>query len=202
MNLLRPLAAAAFLAGSAVYLAAEAIAASAWKQPPYSYADNWISDLGSATSGVTSFPLVVTVTGTPAGLFSGATATVSIVYRQLTDVLRVPTAAVRYDGGRPYVLLAGAGSGTRREVGVGTSTGGFTQITSGLTEGAQVLVPVTRATTTRSGGQNGSGTGGRGTGGGFGGGGFGGGGGGFGGGGGGGGTRNGGAGAGGAGNGG
>lgn len=52
MNLLRPLTASAFLTGSAVYLAAEAIAASAWKQPTYSYADNWISDLGSATAGV------------------------------------------------------------------------------------------------------------------------------------------------------
>jgi len=52
MKLLRSLAAAAFLVGSAIYLAAEAIAASAWKDPAYSYADNWISDLGSATSGV------------------------------------------------------------------------------------------------------------------------------------------------------
>jgi hypothetical membrane protein len=52
MNLLRPLAAAAFLTGSVVYLAAEAISASAWKHPAYSYADNWISDLGSATAGV------------------------------------------------------------------------------------------------------------------------------------------------------
>jgi len=52
MNRLRPLAAAAFLAGSVIYLVAEAIAASAWKNPSYSYADNWISDLGSATAGV------------------------------------------------------------------------------------------------------------------------------------------------------
>jgi len=52
MKLLRPLSAAAFLAGSVVYLAAEAIAASAWKNPTYSYANNWISDLGSATAGV------------------------------------------------------------------------------------------------------------------------------------------------------
>ena len=52
MNRLRPLAAAAFLAGSVIYLVAEAIAASAWTNPSYSYADNWISDLGSATAGV------------------------------------------------------------------------------------------------------------------------------------------------------
>ena len=49
---LRPLAAAAFLLGPVIYLAAEAIAAAAWKSPTYSYADNWISDLGSATAGV------------------------------------------------------------------------------------------------------------------------------------------------------
>src|ERR1700712_384509 len=45
------IAAASFLTGSAVYIAAEAITASAWKQPTYSYANNWITDLGSATAG-------------------------------------------------------------------------------------------------------------------------------------------------------
>ncbi|WP_250038334.1 DUF998 domain-containing protein [Paractinoplanes maris] len=52
MSKLRPLAAAAFLVGAVIYLAAEAITAAAWKSPSYSYADNWISDLGSATAGV------------------------------------------------------------------------------------------------------------------------------------------------------
>jgi hypothetical membrane protein len=52
MNKIRALAAATFLLGPVLYLAAEAIAAAAWKTPSYSYADNWISDLGSATAGV------------------------------------------------------------------------------------------------------------------------------------------------------
>jgi hypothetical membrane protein len=52
MSKLRPLAAATFILGPAIYLAAEAITAAAWKTPSYSYADNWISDLGSATAGV------------------------------------------------------------------------------------------------------------------------------------------------------
>jgi hypothetical membrane protein len=51
MRPFRPLA-AAFLLGPVIYLAAEAITAAAWKSPSYSYADNWISDLGSATAGV------------------------------------------------------------------------------------------------------------------------------------------------------
>jgi hypothetical membrane protein len=52
VNLLRTLSAGAFLVGSAIYLAAEAITAAAWKSPTYSYAYNWISDLGSVTKGV------------------------------------------------------------------------------------------------------------------------------------------------------
>jgi len=52
MNVLRPLAAIAFLLGSVIYLVAEAISAAAWKSPTYSYAYNWISDLGSASTGV------------------------------------------------------------------------------------------------------------------------------------------------------
>jgi multidrug efflux pump subunit AcrA (membrane-fusion protein) len=100
--------------------------------------------LGSSTSGVVGFPVVISVTGTPAGLFAGATAAVSVMYRQLTDVLQVPTAAIHYDGGSPWVQLAG---GARQPIGVGTSAGGFTQVTSGLSEGQQVLVTVVRTTT-------------------------------------------------------
>lgn len=52
MKLIRTLSAGFFLVGSAIYLAAEAITAAAWKSPTYSYAYNWISDLGSVTKGV------------------------------------------------------------------------------------------------------------------------------------------------------
>jgi hypothetical membrane protein len=51
MNVLRTVTAGVFVLGSAVYLAGETIAAAAWKSPTYSYTQNWISDLGSATAG-------------------------------------------------------------------------------------------------------------------------------------------------------
>jgi hypothetical membrane protein len=52
MNVPRAITAGTFVLGSVVYLVAETIAAAAWKSPSYSYTENWISDLGSATSGV------------------------------------------------------------------------------------------------------------------------------------------------------
>jgi macrolide-specific efflux system membrane fusion protein len=130
--------------------------------------------LASSSSGVASFPVVITVTGTPSGLYAGATASVSIVYKQLSNVLEVPTAAIRYSGGKASVLEDRSGKAVPVGVTVGTSAGGYTQITGGIPAGQQVLEAVTTTPRpTTSGAARGGG--------GFGGGGFGGGGGGFGG---------------------
>src|SRR6476661_1257685 len=49
---LRMRAGASFLGAGCVYLAGEAVAARAWTAPAYSYARNWISDLGAPASGL------------------------------------------------------------------------------------------------------------------------------------------------------
>jgi membrane fusion protein, macrolide-specific efflux system len=135
--------------------------------------------LASSTSGVASFPVIVTVTGTPKGLFVGSSASVSVIYRQLADVLEVPAAAIHYSAGKATVLQSRSGKTVSVPVGAGLTSGGVTQITSGLSAGQQVLVAQSTSPSAGAGGSTRSGTG---TGGGFGGGsGFGGGGGGFGG---------------------
>jgi membrane fusion protein, macrolide-specific efflux system len=53
-----------------------------------------ISLIGSASSDVTTFPVVIDVTGSPTGLYAGATADVSIIVKQLNDVTEVPTGAI------------------------------------------------------------------------------------------------------------
>jgi membrane fusion protein, macrolide-specific efflux system len=136
-----------------------------------------IGVVATSTSGVASFPVTVAVTGRPSGLYPGATADLQIVYRQLTDVLVVPTLAISRSGGTATVLVESGGERTTRQITTGPSSGGMTQVVSGLREGEQVLVPVAQNTNrgTGTGGRNGTGTGGRngtggGTGGGFGGG--------------------------------
>jgi multidrug efflux pump subunit AcrA (membrane-fusion protein) len=129
--------------------------------------------IGSSSSGVASYPVVVAVTGSPSGLHAGDTATVSLVYRQLTGVLEVPTAALHVQGSSTVVYVMNGSKRATRTVQVGLSAGGLTQITSGLTAGEQVQVPLTRRTSTGTTGRTG---GGRFGGGGFGGSGFGGGG--------------------------
>jgi multidrug efflux pump subunit AcrA (membrane-fusion protein) len=109
--------------------------------------------VATTTSGVASFPVVVGVTGSPSGVYPGATASLQIVYKQLSAVLLVPTLAINRTSGTTTVLVPNGGKQVRRTITTGLSSGGQTQVLSGLTEGEQVLVPV--PTGTGTGGTNG-----------------------------------------------
>ena len=134
-----------------------------------------------------SFPVVIDVTGTPGGIYAGASAAVSIIVEQLNDVVEVPTAALSYSSGQATVTKVVGGATVSQPVTTGISAGGQTQITSGLKAGDVVTERVVKfnglpgsGRTLFGGGSGTKGAGGFG-GGGFGGGGFGGGGGRFGG---------------------
>jgi multidrug efflux pump subunit AcrA (membrane-fusion protein) len=131
--------------------------------------------LGTDSSGVASFPVVIDVTGSPSGLYPGSTATVSIVVKELQNVLVVPTGAIQFANGDSTVTVVRNGSDVSQPVTLGSSSDGYTQVTSGLQTGDQVLERVVRLST-GSGSTSGTGSGRTGFGGGFGGGGFGGGG--------------------------
>jgi macrolide-specific efflux system membrane fusion protein len=136
-----------------------------------------IGIVASSSSGSSTFPVVISVTGSPSGLYAGSSATVSIIYRQLSNVLVVPTLAVTRSNGNAFVTVDKNGVKSQQPITVGLSSGGSTQVVSGLSGGEVVVEPVPVA---RSGG-TGGGFGGFGGGGFGGGGGFRGGGGGFGG---------------------
>ena len=134
-----------------------------------------ISSIGliaSSSSGVASYPVVIKVTGNPAGLHAGATGTVSMIYRQLANVLTVPSTAVHQVKGTSVVYELSAGKQVAHTVTVGLSAGDTTQITAGLVEGSQVVVALPRAVSRTGGttGNNQTGFGRTGLGGGFGGG--------------------------------
>lgn len=108
----------------------------------------------SDSDTVASFPVVIDVTGSPTGLYPGATVTVSMVVKQLNDVVEVPTAAISYTNGEPTVTKVVDGAQQTQVVGTGISLNGYTQITSGLTAGDVIVEKVvsfkTGSGTTRS----------------------------------------------------
>jgi multidrug efflux pump subunit AcrA (membrane-fusion protein) len=129
-----------------------------------------ISSIGlvsSSTSTTASYPVVVAVTGSPTGLHDGAGVTASLIYKQYTNVVVVPSTALHRDSnGGQYVQQVTNGKTVNTTVKIGAASGGQTQITSGVKAGDQIVVPVlpTRRTgttgtsgTTNRGGQTGAG---------------------------------------------
>jgi len=141
--------------------------------------------IATETSDVATFPVVIDVTGDPTGLYAGSTADVSIIVKQLNDVVEVPTAAITYNAtsGQATVTEVKNGKDVTVDVTVGQAADGETQITSGLSSGDSIVERVFKFTggAGRTGGAGITGGFTRGGAGGFGGGGFTGGGGGFGG---------------------
>jgi multidrug efflux pump subunit AcrA (membrane-fusion protein) len=101
-----------------------------------------VSVLSSSTSGSATYPVQIEITGNPRGLHDGADASVEIIYKQVSNVLTVPSAAVHLADGTSYVYVSANGKKVRTTVTTGMSAGGTTEIKSGLREGQQVYVDV------------------------------------------------------------
>jgi HlyD family secretion protein len=81
-------------------------------------------------------------------LREGLTVTVSIIVAQKTDVLLVPNAAVTTEGTENYVqVVSPDGTMQKRTIQTGISDYQFTEVTEGLSEGEQVIVPQGTSTT-------------------------------------------------------
>jgi macrolide-specific efflux system membrane fusion protein len=104
-----------------------------------------ISSIGlvsSSTSGTASYPVVIDVTGSPSGLHDGANVTATLIYKQVSNVLVVPTLALhRNANGGQYVEQVKNGKTVQTTVRVGIASGGQTQIVSGLSAGDKIIVP-------------------------------------------------------------
>jgi HlyD family secretion protein len=81
-------------------------------------------------------------------LRQGLSVTISIIISERTDVILVPNGAITTQGGQTFVqVLSTDGTTTEREVTTGISDWQYTEITDGLTEGEQVVVPKGSPTT-------------------------------------------------------
>lgn len=92
--------------------------------------------------------LATGVSATGARLAEGMTVTVSITTQERSNVLLVPVQAVISQGGETIVQVATNGVTEDRPVQVGLSNWQYAEITSGLSEGEQVIVPQLTAPTT------------------------------------------------------
>lgn len=121
----------------------------------------------SSDSGTSSFPVTIKITGSPKGLHAGESATVSIIVKQISNALVVPTLAVKTANGQAVVQKKSGNGTVQTKITIGDTYGTFTQVKSGLKVGDQVKITLpTRVSGTGS-GRSGNSSGGTGLGGGF-----------------------------------
>lgn len=97
----------------------------------------------TGTSGVTTYSATITLDEEPDGVRQGMSASVVVTTAEVADVLWAPTAAITTTGGVSTVTVRVNGVDSVVEVttGLGGDTG--TELTSGVTEGAQLVVVTT-----------------------------------------------------------
>jgi macrolide-specific efflux system membrane fusion protein len=99
-----------------------------------------VGAVASADSGVATFPVEITVEGSPDEFFPGALAEVAVVYEEIADAVTVPAMAVRQVDGQATVTVAEGDDREERAVTTGVTSGASIEIVEGLEPGEQVVV--------------------------------------------------------------
>ncbi|MBB2914724.1 macrolide-specific efflux system membrane fusion protein [Streptosporangium becharense] len=116
-----------------------------------------IQPTASTSNNVVQYPVTISFTEVPEEVRLGQTATVQVIAGRAENVLAVPSTVISTAGGRSVVTVLRDGRQTPTPVEVGVKGDALTEITSGLTEGDQVVRP---AATQQGGGFPGLGGGG------------------------------------------
>ena len=103
-----------------------------------------VSPTASALSGVISYYATVALSQGDPRLRSGQTAQAAVVTDELRDVLAVPNAAIRRQGGRTQVTVLRFDGPRVVDITPGAVGDTYTQVLSGLSEGDEVVLPAGR----------------------------------------------------------
>jgi HlyD family secretion protein len=122
--------------------------------PSASIAGKVIAVASSATvaSGVVNYYATISLDQGDAALKEGMTSNATVVVSSATNVLTVPDLAITRLGGQAYVNVYSNGKQVQTPIETGVVGDTYTEVTSGLTEGEQIVIPTLRVpsgTTTR-----------------------------------------------------
>lgn len=95
----------------------------------------------TTSNAVVQYGVALAMANPPQGLRPGQSATVQVTVAEATDTLAVPVAALRTVGGQSTITVWAGGQQVRRPVSTGVRSEALVQITSGLREGDQVVLP-------------------------------------------------------------
>jgi len=119
--------------------------------------------VGSAptlTNGVVNYYATISLNQTNKSLKQGMTANATVTVSKVTDALVVPNLAISHLGTQAFVTVYANGQQTQTAVELGIVGDQFTQVTGGINDGEQIVLPTVKAATGSGTGRGGFGGGG------------------------------------------
>ena len=123
-----------------------------------------VGSSATITSGVVNYYATISLNQTDKSLKQGMTANATVTVSKVTNALVVPNLAISHLGSQAYVMVYASGQQTQTAVDLGVVGDQFTQVTGGLNDGEQIVLPTVKTATGtgtgRTGGFGGGGGGG------------------------------------------
>lgn len=120
-----------------------------------------IASAATVSSGVVNYYVTISLNQTDKSLKQGMTANATVTVSKAANALSVPNLAITHTGGQAYVMVYADGQQSQTQIETGVVGDQFTQVTGGLNDGEQIVIPTIQAATgtgtTRGGGFGGGG---------------------------------------------
>jgi multidrug efflux pump subunit AcrA (membrane-fusion protein) len=120
-----------------------------------------VASSATVTSGVVNYYATVALNQTNKSLKQGMTANATVIVNKASNAVTVPNLAITRAAGQAYVTVYSGGQQVQTPIETGVVGDQFTEVTGGLNDGEQVVLPTVRTPTGTSGsGRFGGGNGG------------------------------------------
>ena len=116
-----------------------------------------VGSAATVQSGVVNYYATVALNQTNPALKQGMTSNATVVVSKATNAVVVPNLAITRLGGQAYVNVLVNGKQVQTQIETGVVGDQYTEVTGGLSEGAQVVIPTLRVSGSSGGVRNGGG---------------------------------------------
>ena len=116
-----------------------------------------VASAATVQSGVVNYYATVALNQTNPALKQGMTSNATVIVSKATNAIVVPNLAITRLGGQAYVNVYAAGKEVQTMIETGVVGDQYTEVTGGLNEGAQVVIPTLRVSSSSAGTRNGGG---------------------------------------------
>ena len=103
-----------------------------------------VASAATTTSGVVNYYATIALNQTNKALKQGMTANATVTVSKVTNAITVPNLAITHTAGQAYVYVYAGGQQVQTPIETGVVGDQFTEVTGGLNDGEQIVIPTVR----------------------------------------------------------